>query len=136
MNKEEIVLLALNTGRGFTPVQIQKMIFLMQKKLSNEISEDVFNFEAYHYGPFNSSIYDTLNDLETRGLVKKTLFANSPREYKITEDGEHTSNEISFEKREYIKSLSDYIHSLSFSELVSKIYKDYPDMKKNSVFEG
>jgi hypothetical protein len=35
-----------------------------------------------------------------------------------------------------IKILSEFVRKLSFSELVSAIYKEYPEMKKYSIFRG
>ena len=36
----------------------------------------------------------------------------------------------------YIKEVSKFVRALSFADLVSAIYKAYPEMKANSVFTG
>jgi hypothetical protein len=35
----------------------------------------------------------------------------------------------------YIRQASEFVRSLSFTQLVSAIYKAYPEMRENSVFQ-
>ena len=140
MNRKELIIVALNSGHRFTPVQVQKLFFLIDRNISNQLGGPFFNFSPYDYGPFDKEIYKELLSLQSEGIVKINAEANSARRsYQLTEKGENEANEIkmtkiSVEALGYINSLADFIRKLSFVELVSAIYKAYPEMKINSVF--
>jgi uncharacterized protein len=48
--------------------------------------------------------------------------------------GREALHEFTPQGREYATAPSKFVRSLSFNELVAKIYGHYPDMKVNSVF--
>ena len=64
---------------------------------------------------------------------------NRTRLYRVTENGlrDGASHLAKFPEdvRNYTESLGKWVLSLSFSQLVSSIYKEYPAMKANSVFQ-
>jgi uncharacterized protein len=139
MNKRDLVLASLLAAgtSSYEPVQIQKTLFLFQKR---GLNEDVFNFTPYAYGPFDSSVYSVLEELEQEGIVEIIVGNSKYRKYRLNDCNSDTARQ-SFEKlnssnKEYLKELSSWVRSLSFSQLVSAIYKEYPDMKVNSVFKG
>ena len=128
-------------GGVHTPVQMQKLVFLLDRKLATELGGPHFDFAAYDYGPFDRAVYDVLRELEQQGLVE-TLFVNGPRwkKYRTTPQGQRVGEEllqsIGNHAAEAIKRLSAFVRSLSFAELVSSIYNAYPEMKVNSVFRA
>lgn len=138
-SKRDIVLAGLSAAKQnfHTPVQLQKLFFLIDRNLHEEIGGPIFDFQPYSYGPFDSAVNDTLFELQSKGLV--TSRANVGwRDYALTEEGLSEGikilSNLSSEARDYIERLSEFVRSLSFSQLVSAIYKEYPEMKVNSVF--
>ena len=140
MDKQSIILAAFSTAndRNFSPVQIQKLLFLIDKNVGEKIGGPFFNFQPYDYGPFDSEIYTVLNQLISDGLLEQIETSRGWKLYKLTQTGlekgqlELTNLEQKFQT--YFEELASFIHSLSFSQLVSTIYKAYPEMKVNSVF--
>ena len=144
LNKEQVVLAALASAAGevFTPVQIQKLLFLLEKRLwPNHKLGPYFDFAAYDYGPFDADVYVVLENLQKKGLVE--IF-NKPHlrwnKYKSTTkgaaEGEAVLQSLGENVRNYFQALSEFVRRLSFAELVGAIYKAYPEMKVNSVFRG
>ncbi|MBF0567934.1 MAG: hypothetical protein HQK95_03615 [Nitrospirae bacterium] len=140
-NSADIVLAALaaSNGADHSPVQIQKLLFLIDKKVSTRIEGPFFNFIPYDYGPFDRTIYDVLDNLSKEGQVDVVSYANLRwHKYRLTLDGQKKGEEVlntfPFEVRDYFSKLSGFVRSLSFEQLVAVIYNAYPDMKIKSVF--
>ena len=94
----------------------------------------------YDYGPFDSSVYDVLRGLEADRLVASSTTSRGWKKYELTEEGLQLGGEVLAglgpQASNYLKQLSAWVLSLSFAQLVSAVYKAYPDMKANSVFRG
>jgi uncharacterized protein len=141
MNRTNLVLAALypaNTD-SYTPVQIQKLLFLIQKKIP-VFEKDGFDFKPYDYGPFDKNVYTELETLAEEGFVSiREQESSSWRTYGLTNDGLTKAKEIfdslDANSREKITKLSGFVRQLSFSQLVAAIYNAYPEMKQNSVFK-
>ena len=123
----------------FTPVQVQKMFFLLDKKVPAQIGGPHFSFEPYDYGPFDKDVYVQLGKLEGAGLVEIGVSPYSNiRTYRLTNEGQQkgaqTFEDLSVSTQQYIKELVHFVRSLSFAELVSAIYQEYPEMRAKSVF--
>jgi hypothetical protein len=114
-----------------------KLLFLIDKNLADDLDGPFFNFHPYHYGPFDRKVYDVLRNLRLKGMVN-FLSEHTWEDYQLTEIGLSTGvgifEEMNEKSREYIQAISEFVRSLSFSELVSSIYKKYPEMRENSVF--
>jgi uncharacterized protein len=140
MNREDFVLAAMVPGAGFrySPVQIQKLLFLLDRQIPHFVGGPHFNFVAYHYGPFDPAVYLELEQLAASGHV--TIDQTSvPRTFALTPDGV-TRGEIALHRlepavREFIQRTSYFVQTQSFSSLVSAIYKAFPEMRVNSVFQ-
>jgi uncharacterized protein YwgA len=140
-DRQKLMLSALATAeRGaLSPVQVQKLFFLIDKKLSGSLGGQLFKFEPYDYGPFDANVYVELEALKQQGLVEIDGSSAQPqRRYSLTEEGQAIGAELLGQQdqqvRESFKLLCDFVRKLGFRELVSAIYKSYPDMKVNSVF--
>lgn len=140
MNRHDLVLASLATAVcvRYTSVQVQKLFFLIDKKA--EVADGPhFNFEPYSYGPFDAAVYHQLDDLASEGLVNIEK-VGTRRVYCLTNQGwtagKDILNDMPVKTQGYIKKLSEFVISLSFVELVSAIYKAYPEMRENSVFQG
>jgi uncharacterized protein len=142
MNREQFVLAALGAGNGsrYSPVQVQKLLFLIEKKAGKELGHH-FNFKPYDYGPFDKDVYRALEILSQQGLVEIIgLPSEKGRQYKLSPRGQAEAkkllDELPSRYKRFLVTLSDFVRSLTFSKLVSAIYREYPAMKVNSIFNG
>lgn len=139
MRREHVtlVMLASAEGKTFTPVQIQKAVFLLTREAPELFSEGPgYNFRPYDYGPFDSSVYDDIDASIRQGEAE--IIYGRPRLYRATESGVNRANDLieglDPKDVEYIESVSQFVRSRSFSDLVSSIYRQYPEMRANSIF--
>jgi uncharacterized protein len=141
MNKEELVLAALAPGKGalHKPVQVQKLLFLIDREIANILGGPFFDFKPYDYGPFDKDVYAVLEALADQGYVD-IVPENTWRSYKLTSMGQAFADVLL--KRcperavDYIQRSSAFVRELSFTQLVGAIYKAYPEMRANSIFRG
>lgn len=141
VDRKQLVLTAMAPAsqQAYSPVQIQKLLFLIDRELHDTYG-DVFSFQAYHYGPFDKTVYATLDELENEGLIEILGDKFAPwRSYRLTPLGQERGREL-FEQCDesahtFIQKASDFVRSQPFASLVAAIYKKYPDMKQNSVFQ-
>ncbi|MBI3465207.1 MAG: hypothetical protein HY000_19450 [Planctomycetes bacterium] len=143
MNRRELVLAALAASGGatHTPVQIQKLLFLLERTVPQHVGGQKFSFQAFDYGPFDPSVYKEIEQLEKTGLARidRTQYP-SMKTFALTltgqEQGEIALQQLPADVQDYFRRVSQWVRSLSFANLVSAIYHAYPDMKVNSVFNG
>lgn len=142
MTREEIILAGLcasDPGATYSPVQLQKLFFLLDREASVGLGGPYFNFQPYDYGPFDRAIYDRLDALRDSGLVQ-TFNSGRYRLYAVTPEGAATGEAVlgsmSPEMRDYVGAVASWVRRLSFGDLVSSIYEKYPDMRVNSVFRS
>jgi len=140
IKKEDWIPIVLTKAHpdGLTPVQLQKSLFLLQKAFPS-LLKAFYNFQPHNYGPFDVAIYEDANDLESKQLIKKVQIENrSWAKYCITQSGQQKGEELlkKVDKKvvDYLTKLINWIHELSFQELITSIYKKYPKYKVNSVF--
>jgi uncharacterized protein len=140
MNQRELVLACLAPAKGasHSPVQVQKLFFLIDRNISDELDGPQFNFEPYNYGPFDKNVYGTLEHLHKEGLVD-IVSDSSYKHYKLTirgqEEGDKLFDGLSSRAQNYINNCSVFVRSLNFTQLVTSIYRQYPEMRANSVFQ-
>lgn len=141
MNKTEIILAAFAAGgenATFSPVQAQKLLFLVDREVAHAVGGPHFNFVAYDYGPFDRRVYDAIDLLEISGLAsiqstgKYRIYSLTSEGYR---DGLQLLDKLAPEARDYLRQIATWIRRLSFQQLVSAIYSRYPEMKANSVFQ-
>ena len=141
MKKNEIILLAMNAEPNYeyTPVQIQKILFLIDKNIGEKIGGPLFDFIAYYYGPFDSNIYDELEKLEMGNKIKSIANNRTRKKFVLTPNGLEEAikikNETTEDIKQYIDKIVKWAINLSFSQLLSAIYHTYPEMKANSIFK-
>jgi len=143
MTREELVITALAASNGaiHTPVQMQKLLFLIDKKIPESFGGPHFHFTPYAYGPFDSQVYGSLDVLANSGLVDVLSEPHLRwKKYKLAEMGLEKGKELLSSLhppiQAYLRELSSFVRGLSFEELVSSIYREYPEMKVNSIFRG
>ena len=129
-----LAVLSTANGSEWSPVQLQKMFFLLDKKLGSSW----WNFVPYDYGPFDPSVYREVEQLERDGLARLT--DSGVRFYALTpvgqRDGELSLNSMCERTRNYIRSLSAWLRPLSFAQLVAAVSRDYPEMRLSSMPPG
>ena len=138
---ENFVLAALSTSEGqpFRPVQVQKLFFLLDKNIAPDLGGEYFNFAPYDYGPFDAAVYRVLEKLAAQGLVIiESGQKPGDRTFRLSSTGQTEGSgflsKLGAPYVEYIEKASEFVRQLSFGQLVSAIYKAYPEMKVNSVF--
>jgi hypothetical protein len=141
--KIEMILAALaaDDGATYSPVQIQKLLFLIEKKIPWAFEGPHFDFIPYDYGPFDQRIYSNLSALSIGGFVE---ILHEPglrwHKYRLTPKGMTKGceilNALDEPARKFVCKLNKFVLGLSFGELVASIYKEYPEMRANSVFQG
>jgi uncharacterized protein YwgA len=140
LNRQEMMLAAMSSaGCGsFQPVHVQKLFFLIDEKLGSQMGGKYFDFEPYDYGPFDKAVYAELEGLSSDGLVS-VAGGGRYREYALTnaglERGEAALAGLGDPVVAHgLATLTAFVRSLGFAELVSSVYRAYPAMKANSVF--
>ena len=136
------MLAALSSAEGspFSPVQIQKLLFLIDRRIGREIGGPFFDFVPYHYGPFDKGIYPLLDRLVKKRLMEANAVPGLRWNlYKPTPSGQIKGDQILSDIREKPRSdiakLACYVVQLSFDDLVSAIYRGFPEMEVNSIFK-
>lgn len=143
MDRMSWLLLTLNAAgtAGLTPAQLQKTLFLLEAELPQSLgTHDFYKFTPYNYGPFSKEVYMDAEALAARGMVNiYRADAQSYSMYEITLQGADLAKTVSVEADaralQYLKSIVSWAQSLTFSQLVSAIYKKYPAFRVNSVFQ-
>jgi hypothetical protein len=142
MNRHELVLAALAAAQEnatFSPVQVQKLFFLIDREAAALVGGPHFDFRPYDYGPFDSAVYGVLTSLEHEGFVQ-SLPSGRYRLYSLTpegcQQGSRLLSTLGNNARAYLEQVTTWVRRLSFAQLVAAIYNKYPDMKVNSVFRG
>src|SRR5271166_2558935 len=81
-----LAVLAAGNGAAHTPVQVQKLFFLLDRKVSQQLGGPWFDFKASDYGPFDKAVYEELRSLSQQGLVTINAEPNARRTYRPTEE--------------------------------------------------
>lgn len=140
MDREDFLLSVLSAypGAEYSPLQVQKLLFLADKNVGTRVGGPFFTFIPYHYGPFDSSLYGTLYDLSSRDLIE---IRDEPgrlwSRYKLTPTGSALGQEkiegLDESQRSYLTDLGRFVATSTFSQLLSAVYKAHPDMAVNSI---
>lgn len=142
MDRQSIVLAGLAAGgqnATFTPVQVQKLFFLVDREASHLVQGPHFDFSPYDYGPFDRRVYDCLDVIAGKGLAQ-IQNTGRYRVYSLSQAGFQQGTQLLSNlprpAKDYITNVATWVRQLSFEQLVASIYNKYPEMKANSVFRG
>jgi hypothetical protein len=133
-------MLSLAEGAPFTPVQIQKAMFLASDKVPGAFDRySRYDFQPYDYGPFDWQVYADVEELERRGLAQINQQPGTRwRTYAATQrgvmEGRCLARQLSEDQHTLLTRIVQLVRSLSFNDLVSAIYRAYPGMRERSVF--
>jgi hypothetical protein len=143
MDRRSWVLMAIDSAgqQGLTPAQLQKVLFLLKQEVPAALeAPDFYEFVPYNYGPFSKLIYHDAEFLAQGGFVNIiTALGSSFPIYSITSEGASQSKLLrqvaNQQARSYLDLVVNWAKGLSFSQLVTSIYKKYPAYRVNSVFQ-
>jgi hypothetical protein len=142
MDRSDWTLIAIcaGEGKGLSPVQLQKSLFLFGRDMPNAVGSTFYKFRPYHYGPFDEDVYIDAARLAHDGLI---AIAQSPgqswNQYVATASGCERAEMIRKQDPKaasYLHAIVKWAQGLSFSQLVRAVYDKYPEMRANSVFQG
>jgi hypothetical protein len=141
MNKNEILLAAMasiDPGTSFGPAQLQKLMFLIDAEIPQRIGGPFFSFEPYDYGPFDKEVYNAATSLQKEELLDID-HSYRFRKYLLSDRGYSLGRQLfdSIEDqgaKSFVQEAAKWVKSVSFQEMVSAIYKQYPKMKEKSIF--
>lgn len=137
MNNRDWVLLVVSAGDSpLSPIQLQKSLFLLSKKIGDTVGESFYSFTPYNYGPFCPAIYRDAEELQSLGLVH--VHQNGYKSYSVSPAGRETAGKIIERLPEevafFVFELVEWVKGLSFKQLCKAIYSEYPEYTENSVF--
>lgn len=125
-------------GDAVSPVQLQKVAFLVGQKFSECLPPDYYEFVPYDYGPFCHEMYRDVEELERRGYIAIGPSARgTSKAYRATyRSGDADLSGISEALADYIDQAVAWAKGLSFRDLVSAIHQHFPAYSVNSIFRG
>lgn len=140
MQRTDLLLkiIAAAEGRSLTPVQLQKVAFLLGEEYRDAMPNDYYSFRKYDYGPFSAAVYADAEQLEREGVIAISINSRGGwREYSATVAGIAADVEdIPEVMASYIEETVKWAMQLSFQQLVREVYKRFPQYRENSVFNG
>ena len=139
-DRTDVLLKIITAAEGdpLSPVQLQKIAFLVGEECAEFVPKSYYKFVPYDYGPFCIDIYRDAEKLEQQGLVSIEFNPTGGwKEYRATfrSSGEGTTS-IPKIVADYIEKAVKWGKELTFRELVSSIYHHYPQYRENSIFNG
>jgi hypothetical protein len=135
-----LAVLAADADAHFSPVQLQKLFFLLERKVGSRVGGPHFTFRPYNYGPFDAQVYEEVERLEGVGLANIARPHFGPREFALNDRGKAAGLKVLIDHGlsgamcEYFANVSKYVRSMSFQQLVSSVYREFPEMKARSIF--
>ena len=141
INDADVVLLVARASRQvISPVQLQKAVFLVSRADLDGLPEQIYAFQPYHYGPFDSDVYSDAEKLHMQELLLRSPSRNGAwTDTIITPKGWERTDELHSELPDgtvnQIEQIVRTVQALEFSELLRHIYDKHPDFQINSVFQ-
>lgn len=141
MDRRDVLLavLAAAGDKALQPAHLQKSLFLIGKSGAEGLPKAWYDFQPYHYGPFDKAVYENADHCAHEGLViKLPQVGQRWWRYTVTPEGRERGllvlSQLPQTTQEYIRALVAWVTSLSFPELIRTIYTLFPEYKANSVF--
>lgn len=123
-------------GAAFDPIRVQKLLFLVDREVSERVGGPYFDFRPYHYGPFDPAVYRVLDDLAAAGVLWTDSSGRYPR-YLLTETGYRRGMAVLERLPDvvatYMGSAARWVRLTPYRLMLSAIYRRYPETAVNSV---
>ena len=148
MGKDDFVIktFSLIPEVQLSPIQTQKLFFLIGERLQEVCGPEIkqFDFQPYYYGPFDKDLSRLLRlFVQSNILVPYTISHDECYQlaicrveyYQINKQKiVDTSGFFNEKIRNYIKNqLVEFVRRVSFRDLCFSIHKEFPDMAINSI---
>src|SRR5688500_18118478 len=111
MDRLKIMLAALASGahEDFSPVQLQKMKFLIDRNIGQALGGPFFDFKPYDYGPFDVGVYNEFSVISAIELGE-SYGDGRDRRYRLNDEGRARAREALDELtppfRQYIREVA------------------------------
>ncbi len=137
--RKNFVLAVLSTSTGkWGPSQLQKIFFLLDRKAGSLVNGPFFDFIPYDYGPYDAAVYRIVEGLaeEDQMIIFGGHFQAKSYQVSVSgfQRGAEVLSKMDSKASRYIRDLSEWVRSQTFSGLIASIYKAYPEMKVRAVF--
>lgn len=139
IGRPQVILAAMaggGPGASFFPVQLQKLLFLIDREIPEGVNGPHFRFIPHHYGPFDQEIYIEIKALMRTGAVDVDDEKRHPQ-YFLTDAGwqagTHVLQGLSEAAARYVREAAGWVRTLTFPQLLRAIYAYCPAMAVNSV---
>lgn len=120
----------------FDPIRIQKLLFLIDKEVPSLVHGPHFNFQPYSYGPVDLAVYLELEALTADSCVHTDRTLRYLR-FRLTSKGivrgEALLSSLPDKASRFVKRACEWIWGVSLHDLLSAIYRRYPEMAVNAV---
>ena len=140
MDRTEYVLavMASSEGEALNAVQVQKLFFILDRKIPEQIGGARFDFSPDCYGPYDADVYREFETLQERGLALVIGKGLECKAWRLTVKGHalalRLQQQLPRPARDYVRRLSEWLRPLSFQQVVSAVYRTFPDMAVNGAF--
>ena len=140
-SREDIVAAAFaaaGPGVAFDPIRVQKLLFLIDREVSERIGGPFFQFEPQRHGPHDGAVYDAIDKMTAKGEAQ--VDSSGPRlHYRLSETGRRRGEEelasLPDPMANYVERVVRWIRLMPYRPMLAAIYRQYPDMAENSVIQ-
>ena len=123
---------------AFDPLRAQKLLFLVDREVSERIGGPYFDFRPHRYGPFDPALYRVLDDL---AKAKDVRFDDSGRyrRYLLSDKGHGRGAAVLDSLPEpigkYLRDAARWVRLTPYRRMLAAIYRQYPDTAVDSVID-
>ena len=138
-NRQDIVTAAFaaaGPGAAFDSIRAQKLLFLIDREVSDRIGGPFFDFRPYHYGPFDRAVHGVIGELVAAGTARVDTSGPYPH-YFLTKSGYRRGAEVlaGFPDpvADYVERASRWVRLMPYRRMLAAIHRQYPEMAANIV---
>jgi len=128
--RQRLILAAMVPQRRqvFSTVQLQNLLFLLNRNVRAYKGGKHFNFLPTRHGPYDGMVFQELEALARLGLVQKH---RSERRYRLTHSGVNAGESVLGSMRGglHVGRVATWVRRHAFGELVGGMCRSYPEMK-------
>lgn len=115
-------------GGQASTLQLMKWAFLLGQETPSHGGKTFYHFIPYRYGPYSFTLNRETDTLIRNGFVEKT----DTKTWELTDIGREQSVNLPTQISQDISSVTRQYGQLSGSELIDRVYADYPWFTVNS----
>ena len=137
-SREDIIVAAAAAGPGawFDPIQLQNLLFLIDRTVSHRIGGPFFRFEPHDYGPFDGAIHGVI-----RGMMGAS---NAPDDsslphlrYRLSdaghERGQAVLGSLPQPVSDYFGRAARWVRLMPHRRMLAAMHREYPEIMVNCV---